>query len=116
MNLRRGEIWLANLNPTQGSEQSGTRPVVIYQNESISKYTVTVIAIPITSNLKRASLPTCVLISKNGNSLINDSVVICHQMRVLDKTRLVHRIGQLNNSELEKIDKCILFTLGILKE
>ena len=53
MSLKRGEIWLASLDPTKGSEQSGTRPVIVFQNESISKYTITVIAIPLTTNLKR---------------------------------------------------------------
>jgi mRNA interferase MazF len=115
MIIKRGEIWLVNLDPTQGSEQAGTRPVIIYQNETISKYTVTIISIPLTTNLKRAALPTCVLIPKNG-SLKNDSIALCHQMRVLDKTRFIHKIGDLNKNTLEAIDKCILFTLGIVTE
>jgi mRNA interferase MazF len=102
------------LDPTKGSEQSGTRPVIVFQNESISKYTITVIAIPLTTNLKRASLPTCVLIAKNGTSIKNDSVALCHQMRVLDKTRLIHKIGEVEIETLEKIDKCVMFTLGIV--
>ncbi|MBC7473406.1 MAG: type II toxin-antitoxin system PemK/MazF family toxin [Candidatus Sericytochromatia bacterium] len=114
MSLKRGEIWLASLDPTKGSEQAGTRPIIIFQNESISKYTITVISIPLTTNLKRASLPTCVLILKNGNSIKNDSVALCHQMRVLDKTRLLHKIGELEPEILSNIDKCVIFTLGII--
>ena len=114
MSIKRGEIWLASLDPTKGSEQAGTRPVIVFQNESISKFTITVIAIPLTTNLKRADLPTCVLIPENENPVKNDSVALCHQMRVLDKTRLIHKTGELSNETLKKIDKCVLFTLGIV--
>jgi len=57
MIVKRGEIWLADLNPTRGSEQAGTRPVLIFQNNLINKYTKTILAIPLTTNLRRASLP-----------------------------------------------------------
>lgn len=62
MNVTRGEIWLANLNPIKGSEQAGTRPVLIFQNDILSKYTTTILAIPLTTNLRRAALPSCVKI------------------------------------------------------
>jgi mRNA interferase MazF len=62
--VKRGEIWLGDLNPTRGSEQAGTRPVLILQNNVISKHTTTVLAIPLTANLRRASLPSCVQISQ----------------------------------------------------
>ena len=89
MTVMRGEIWLADLNPTRGSEQAGTRPVLILQNNVINKYTTTILAIPLTTNLRRAALPSCVQISKGEGGLASDSVVLCHQLRVLDKTRLV---------------------------
>jgi mRNA interferase MazF len=114
MSLKRGEIWLASLDPTKGSEQAGIRPIIVFQNEAISKYTVTIMAIPLTTNLKRASLPTCVLIPQSGSSVKNDSVALCHQMRVLDKSRLIHKIGEITPEILENIDKCVMFTLGIV--
>ncbi|WP_293334643.1 type II toxin-antitoxin system PemK/MazF family toxin [Microcoleus sp. CAWBG58] len=58
MPIRRGEIWIANLDPTQGSEQAGVRPTIIFQNDTLSRYTTTVISIPLTTNLRRASLPS----------------------------------------------------------
>jgi mRNA interferase MazF len=58
MIAKRGEIWLADLEPTRGSEQAGTRPVIIFQNDMISRFSTTVLTIPLTSNLRRASLPT----------------------------------------------------------
>ncbi len=59
MKLVRGDIWFADLNPIRGSEQAGTRPVIIFQNDVINPYTRTVLAIPCTTNLRRADLPTC---------------------------------------------------------
>jgi mRNA-degrading endonuclease toxin of MazEF toxin-antitoxin module len=67
--VKRGEVWLANLDPTQGSEQAGIRPVIVFQNELINKYSRTVLAIPLTTNPGRASLPSCLLISKGDGGL-----------------------------------------------
>ena len=88
MIIKRGEIWPADLNPTRGSEQAGTRPVLILQNNSINRFTATFLAIPLTSNLRRAALPTCVLLTAGEGGLAHDSVALCHQLRVLDKLRL----------------------------
>lgn len=60
--LKRGEVWLANLNPTQGSEQAGIRPVIFFQNDIISQFSTTTITIPLTTNQRRATLPICLLI------------------------------------------------------
>jgi mRNA interferase MazF len=78
MIVKRGEIWVADLNPIRGSEQAGTRPVLIFQNNLINKYTTTILAIPLTTNLRRASLPSCVQISKGEGGLASDSVALCH--------------------------------------
>src|SRR5712691_2316599 len=96
MIVGRGEIWLADLNPTKGSEQSGTRPVLIFQNNSISRFTSTFLTIPLTTNLRRASLPTCVPVSQ-GEGLLKDSVMLCHQLRVIDKLRLLRRLGAVSD-------------------
>jgi mRNA interferase MazF len=114
MTIRRGEIWLADPNPIRGSEQAGTRPVLILQNNSINRFTRTFLAVPFTSNLRRASLPTCVLINKGEGRLANDSVALCHQLRVLDKSRLKHQVGSISDETLAEIDRCVLFTTGIL--
>ncbi|HMF56149.1 MAG TPA: type II toxin-antitoxin system PemK/MazF family toxin [Pyrinomonadaceae bacterium] len=113
MTVRRGEIWLADLNPTRGSEQAGTRPVIIFQNNLISKYTTTILAIPLTTNLRRASLPSCIQISKDEGGLASDSVALCHQLRVLDKTRLLKRLGAVSPSTIIAIESCVKFTIGM---
>ena len=113
MTVKRGEIWLADLNPTRGSEQAGTRPVLIFQNNVINKYTTTILAIPLTTNLRRASLPSCVQISKGEGGLASDSVALCHQLRVLDKTRLMRRLGTVNQKTISAIESCVKFTMGM---
>jgi mRNA interferase MazF len=113
MMVKRGEIWLADLNPTRGSEQAGTRPVLIFQNNAISRYTTTILAIPLTTNLRRASLPSCVQISKGEGGLTNDSVALCHQLRVLDKTRLLKKLGIVSEQTILAVETCVIFTTGI---
>jgi mRNA interferase MazF len=114
MIVKRGEIWLANLNPTQGSEQAGIRPVLIFQNDLISKYTTTALAIPFTTNLRRAALPSCIQIAKGEGGLTSDSVALCHQLRVLDKTRLQKRLGKIKRETLDAVESCVMFTIGIV--
>jgi mRNA interferase MazF len=60
--LKRGEVWLADLNPTQGSEQAGIRPVIIFQNDLVSEFSTTTITIPLSTNQRRAALPICLSI------------------------------------------------------
>ena len=114
MIVKRGEIWLADLNPVRGSEQAGVRPVLIFQNNTINRFTTTVLAIPFTTNLRRASLPSCVRISKDEGGLTNDSVALCHQLRALDKTRLQRKLGTVRQDTLSTIDNCVLSTMGIV--
>jgi mRNA interferase MazF len=112
MTLSRGEVWLAKLDPTQGSEQAGTRPIIIFQENTLSKFTTTVITIPVTSNLRRALLPSCIKISSGQGGLNQESVALCHQIRVLDKTRLIKKLGQLEPATVSTLETTVLFTLG----
>ena len=112
MNVRRGEIWYADLDPTRGSEQSGLRPVLIIQADLINRFTSTVLAIPFTTNLRRASLPSCVLINSGDGGLASDSVVLRHQMRALDINRLRSKLGLGNDVTMSSIEDCSLLTLG----
>ena len=110
--LKRGEVWLADLNPSQGSEQAGIRPVIIFQSDIVSQFSTTVIAIPLTTNQRRASLPICLLIRQGDGGLAQDSVALCFQMRVLDKTRLIRQLGQLNPETITQLEDVVLLTLG----
>ncbi len=113
MTVRRGEIWWADLDPIRGSEQAGVRPVLIFQNDAVSRFTTTALAIPLTTNLRRALLPSCVRIPQGEGGLTSESVALCHQMRVLDAVRLRSRLGKVSDQTPAEVEKCILFTMGI---
>lgn len=113
MTVNRGEIWLADLHPVRGSEQAGRRPVLVIQTNTINRFTTTVLAIPFTTNLRRATLPSCIQVSSGEGGLSIESVALCHQLRVLDKSRLTKKLGKVTNATLEKLESCVLFTLGI---
>lgn len=72
--LKRGQVWLADLNPTQGSEQADVRPVIIFQNDLVSQFSTTTIAIPLSTNQRRAELPICLLIEQGNDGLRIDLV------------------------------------------
>jgi mRNA interferase MazF len=114
MTVNRGEVWLANLNPTRGSEQAGIRPVILFQNDVVSRFTTTVLAIPLTTNLRRAALPSCLQIAQGEGGLMSDSVALCHQLRVLDKTRLQRKLGTISEATLTALESRVLFTMGII--
>jgi mRNA interferase MazF len=79
---------------------------------TISKFTSTIITIPLTTNLRRAALPSCLLISSGQGGLNQDSVALCHQLGVLDKTRLIKKLGQLDINAIAELERIVLFTLG----
>jgi len=114
MTVKRGEVWLADLNPIRGSEQAGIRPVLIFQNDTINRFTTTAVTIPFTTNLRRASLPSCVRLTMGEGGLTSDSVALCHQLRVLDTTRLTRRLGSVSGQTMLAVERCVLFTLGIV--
>jgi mRNA interferase MazF len=113
MIVKRGEIWYAELNPIRGSEQAGARPVLVVQNDVVNQFTTTVLAIPLTTNLRRAALPSCVQVAAGEGGLTADSVLLCHQLRALDKSRLRDKLGEVSEETMISIETCILFTLGI---
>ena len=113
MIVKRGEIWMADLNPIRGSEQAGIRPGLVLQNDAINKVTTTVLSIPLTTNLRRAVLPSCVQLAAGEGGLPGDSVVLGHQLRVLDKSRLLRRLGSVSANSLAAIENVVLFALGM---
>lgn len=112
MTVKRGEVWLVDLNPSKGSEQGGKRPVIVFQNDVVSQFSTTLIVVPLTTNLRRASLPTCLLIPCGEGGLDRDSVALCHQLRVIDITRLLSKLGELTPDTLSNLEGTVLLTLG----
>lgn len=85
MDIRRGELYYADLSPVVGSEQGGVRPVLVVQNDVGNKYSPTVIAAAVTSKMTKAKLPTHIEIAGRSYGLQKDSVILLEQIRTLDK-------------------------------
>lgn len=116
MMIKRGDVFYADLRPVVGSEQGGIRPVVIIQNDIGNRYSPTVICAAITSKINKAKMPTHVAIKANEYELVRDSVVLLEQIRTIDKRRLKDRICHLNQEAMERIDACLLISMGIETE
>lgn len=114
MNIRRGDIYYADLSPVVGSEQGGIRPVLIVQNDVGNKFSPTVIAAAITSQQSKANLPTHIAIDTPGRGLAKDSVVLLEQIRTIDKKRLREKMGSVDNGYMDKINKAISISFGLL--
>lgn len=114
--IRRGDIYYADLNPVIGSEQGGTRPVLIISNDTGNKYSPTVIISAITSRVRtKAKLPTHTAI-KDFEGLSKDSVILLEQIRTIDKKRLREHIGMLDSQQILTADNALLISLGLDKK
>lgn len=114
MNIKRGDIYYADLSPVVGSEQGGVRPVLIVQNDVGNRFSPTVIAAAITSQQSKAKLPTHIAIGRTSSGLAKDSVVLLEQVRTIDKKRLIGKMGTVDNSEMQKINEAISVSFGLL--
>lgn len=110
--IRRGEIYFADLSPVVGSEQGGIRPVLIIQNDVGNKYSPTVIVSAITSQLSKAKIPTHVELSASEYNLPKDSVVLLEQIRTIDKRRLKEKVSELDEKKMRAINLALLVSLG----
>ena len=113
-NIERGDIYYADLGQGVGSEQYGTRPVLVIQNDMGNKHSPTVIVAAITSRLDKTMLPTHVCISSQESGLPLRSIVLLEQIKTVDKARLTQRVGSLDVNVMERIDHAICVSVGIL--
>ncbi|HOV26233.1 MAG TPA: type II toxin-antitoxin system PemK/MazF family toxin [Pseudobacteroides sp.] len=113
MVIKRGDIFYADLSPVIGSEQGGVRPVLIVQNDIGNKYSPTVIAAAITSQINKAKLPTHIEISAMEYGLSKDSVILLEQIRTIDKMRIREKIGRLDDELMEKVNDAISISFGL---
>jgi mRNA interferase MazF len=113
MNVKRGDIYYADLSPVVGSEQGGLRPVLIIQNDVGNRYSPTVIAAAITSRMGKNRLPTHIDIHADRVGLAKDSVVLLEQIRTLDKRRLKEKMGHLDDSMMRAVNTAIAVSFGL---
>ena len=113
MIIKRGDIYYADLSPVIGSEQGGVRPVLVVQNDIGNKYSPTVIAAAITSQINKAKLPTHIEISALEYGLLKDSVILLEQIRTIDKKRLREKIGRLDDELMDKVNEALSISFGL---
>ncbi len=113
LNIKRGDIYYADLSPVIGSEQGGLRPVLIIQNDVGNKYSPTVIAAAITSKMTKAKLPTHIGIGVLDSGLLKDSVILLEQIRTIDKARLKEKMGHLGEAQMNEVNSAISVSFGL---
>ena len=111
--VKRGDIFYADLSPVVGSEQGGTRPVLIIQNDTGNRHSPTVIAAAITSQTGKARLPTHIDIAGGRVGLSKDSLVLLEQVRTIDKRRLREHMGHLSDTQMAQVDNAIAVSFGL---
>ncbi len=113
--MKRGDVFFADLSPVVGSEQGGTRPVLIIQNDIGNRFSPTVIIAAITAQIQKAKLPTHVEIDAKKYGFERNSVILLEQLRTIDKSRLTDRITQLDEELMDKVDEALEISLGLMK-
>jgi mRNA interferase MazF len=113
MVIKRGDMFYADLSPVVGSEQGGVRPVLIIQNDIGNKYSPTVIAAAITSQKDKTKLPTHIQVNGSGCGLAKDSIVLLEQVRTIDKQRLKEKMGTLDVSSMDRVNKALTVSFGL---
>lgn len=113
MEFRKGDIFIADLEPIKGSEQGGIRPVVIIQNNIYNKYSPVIIIATITSKKFTKEFPTNVKLNKEESNLKKDSTILLNQIRTIDKRRIIKKISSLPNEIMFKVNLAIKVSLGL---
>lgn len=113
MIARRGDVFYADLSPVIGSEQGGTRPVLVVQNDIGNRYSPTVIVSAITSQIEKAKLPTHVELPSDVSGLEKNSVILLEQVRTVDKRRLKEKVSHMDDEFMAMVDTALAISLGL---
>ena len=110
----RGDVFTADLEPHEGSEQGGTRPVVVVSRDAINQFSPVVVIAPITDAAnKKKTYPSHVKLASGVGGLTMDSIVVCEQVRAINKTRLKRQLGKLDKPILRSIEAALKITLDL---
>ena len=112
--MKRGDVFDARLDPTEGSEQAGVRPVVIISRDAINQYSSVVVVVPLTkaANVKR-NYPNNVTIATGEGGLTFESVLLGGQVRAISKSRLLRQRGTLSAEIMQQVDRALRITLDL---
>jgi len=111
--MKRGDIFYADLRPVIGSEQGGIRPVLIIQNDVGNRHSPTVICAAITSKMNKAKLPTHIELSARDYDMDKDSVILLEQLRTIDKKRLKTKVCHLEGEIMRKVNRALMISLEL---
>ncbi|WP_261806583.1 type II toxin-antitoxin system PemK/MazF family toxin [Lapidilactobacillus luobeiensis] len=111
--VMRGDIFFADLSPVIGSEQGGSRPVLIIQNDTGNHFSPTVIVAAITAKISKPRMPTHVGLTPDPDGVERDSVVLLEQVRTIDKQRLQQRVSHLSVERMLTVDQALAISLGL---
>ena len=112
--VKRGDIFFADLSPVVGSEQGGMRPVLIIQNNIGNHFSPTVIVSAITSRISKPKMPTHVGLKSQKNGLEKDSVILLEQVRTIDKQRLREKIAHTDQETMKKVNEALRISFGLI--
>ena len=113
MQIKRGDIFYAELSPVVGSEQGGIRPVLIIQNDVGNRHSPTVICAAITSKMNKANLPTHIELNAGNYDMVKDSVILLEQLRTIDKKRLKDKVCHLDTPIMQKVNRALEISLEL---
>lgn len=112
---KRGEIYVVNFDPTVGAEIKKTRPALVLQNDIANRHSPITIVAAITSKYDATLYPTEVLVKPPEGGLTTNAVVLLNQIRSIDKGRLIKRLGLLKPATMQKVDRALQISLGLMK-
>lgn len=112
--MKRGEVYLADLTPRSGSEQTGKRPVIVVSNDGFNSLANwrSIIVIPVSTNRARKG-ETLVNIAKGVGGLVDDSVALCHQITTIDRSKFINYLGELPQDLMMDIEAAIKAALDM---
>ena len=113
MQIKRGDIFYAELSPVVGSEQGGVRPILIIQNDVGNRHSPTVICAAITSKMNKAKLPTHIEVDACKYQLVKNSVILLEQIRTIDKQRLKDFICHVDKKLMNQVDEALRISLEL---
>jgi mRNA interferase MazF len=113
MRVQRGDVFMANPDPVVGSEQAGTRPVLVVQCDQANDRIPTVTIVPLTSNLRAGRFLFTVVISAAESGLAMDGVALVFHIRTLDQARLIRKMGHLDTQTMTRVDAALALHLGL---
>jgi mRNA interferase MazF len=113
--VKRGDIWLVDLNPVRGSEQRGVRPRLIVSNDITNEHAPTICVVPLTTNLAGRKFPINVLLTREDTGLKRDSLMLGGQIRTVAKERLVRRLSALQNERMPEVETALSLYLGLME-